>query len=355
LGIGVEIDGDLLSATIPTFRQDLEREADLIEEIGRIHGYDRLPSTPPRAVLRVGRKEPLESWKDGLRELLVGLGLSEVVVDGFDKEGWRTTVGLSDEDLVEVRNPMTEAQRALRGQLVPGILSVVETNLNQRVVGGMIFEIGRVFSRSSGERDALGGALFGRTGLELRGKEQVDLGLAKGILSAMFSALGAERMEVSTTSLPPFLAPGRAGRVFASGEELGWFGELAPAIRSRLAASVEIVVFEFDLETLWRLHPGARTFVPLPRFPASLRDLSLHAPVDLAEDEIREAIRAEKEVEHVLLYDLYEGEQVASGRKSLTYEVSLRASDHTLTDEEAAAIVGRIEARLAELDVHLRA
>jgi phenylalanyl-tRNA synthetase beta chain len=219
----------------------------------------------------------------------------------------------------------------------------------------MVFEIGRVFSRTRGERDALGGALFGRTGLPLRGQAQVDLGLAKGILSAVFAALGAERTQVSTTSLPAFLTPGRAGRVFAAGEELGWFGELAPPIRSRFAATVEIIVFEFDVETLWRLHPGVRAFAPLPRFPASLRDLSLHAPTDLAENAIREEIHAEKEVEHVLLYDLYQGEQVSAGRKSLTYEVSLRAPDHTLTDEEVGAIVGRIEARLAELDVLLRA
>lgn len=349
-----EDDGDLVTR-VPTFRGDLTREVDLIEEIGRIYGYDRLPSTSPRATLRMGRKDPIELYKDRVRTILTGLGLSEVVTDGFDKAQWRRSLLLSDNDLVTVCNPMIAGQGVLRGSLLPGILFVVELNLNHRVDGGMLFEVGRVFSQEHGERESLAGALFGRTGIPLHGKEEVDPAEAKGILTDLFAGLNVELARIVADEVPCFLHPGRGGRLVIDTETIGLFGELAPTVRDLLPGRPRVILFELDLKELYRRGGGQRVFTPLPRFPASKRDLSLLSPIDLPEEEIRGAIRAEAQVEHVLLYDLYQGEQVATGCKSLTYEVSLRAADRTLTDEEVSSIIARIEKRLAKLGVRLRA
>lgn len=354
LGMEVTADGDALSLKIPTFRADLEREVDLVEEVGRIVGYDRLLPVAPKGVLHLGVRDPLEETKDRVRALLVGLGLSEVVTDGFEKTSWREVLRLPEEDLVAVGNPMTAGQRLLRGALLPGILSVVEANLNQRRDGGMLFEVGRVFSKARGERDALAAAVFGRTGVPLSGKGEVGVGEAKGILFGLLSGLGVQDARVASDEVPPFLHPGRGGQVQVGGESVGLFGEVGAAVVSRLPAPLRVVVFELDLERLHALQGQRRVFAPLPRFPVAKRDLSLLIPAGLAEEAVRAAIAAEKEVEGILLYDLYQGGQVAAGEKSLTYDLSLRAKDRTLTDEETEAVLSRIEARLAGLGVRLR-
>ena len=226
--------------------------------------------------------------------------------------------------------------------------------LNQHVEGGMLFEIGRVFGPERAERESVAGALFGRTGIPLRGKDEVDLAAAKGILVDLFSGLNLEAAQIRADEVPPFLHPERGGRVVLDGKTIGLFGELAPQIRDRLLGATRVILFELDLEDLYTQPASERMFTPLPRFPASKRDLSLLVPVDLPEARVREAICAEEAVERVLLYDLYHGEQVAAGAKSLTYEVSLRAADRTLTDENVDATVSRIAKRLAELGVRLR-
>ena len=354
LEIGVEEDGDALIAHIPTFRTDLTREADLIEEIGRIYGYDRFPSLPPRAVLHMGRKAPLEAYKDRARMILTGLGVNEVVTDGFAKADWRAALGLSADGLVRLRNPMAADQNMLRDRLIPGLLAVVRTNLNRGVVGGMIFETGRVFTNDR-ERDGLAAAFFGRTGIPLRGKEEVDILAIKGILVDLLSGLGINDARIESADPPAFFHPGRGGRILVGKDEVGIFGELSPQIAAERLDGVRTVLFELDLEKLFALKTESSEFVPLPRYPASKRDLSLLVPEELPEEEVRKAIAAEKRVESVFLYDLYQGDQVASGYKSLTYELTLRAPDRTLTDEEVAKVISRIERRLAQLGVKLRA
>jgi phenylalanyl-tRNA synthetase beta chain len=354
LEIEANADGDEIVATIPHFRPDLEREIDLVEEVGRVHGYDRLPKIPPRSVLRVGRKDAIERGKDRIREVLVGLGLCEIIDDGFDKRAWREAFGLPEDDLVNIRNPMAATQSALRSNLLPGVLTVIETNLNSGVAGGRIFELGRAFSLKDGERERLAGALFGRTGIPLRGKELVSLGEAKGVLDSLFDQLRLDHVEVEAGDLPAHLHPGRSARFVRRGEEIGHFGELAPALVDRFPIPTTVLVFELDVSALMTEAEASVVFAPLPRFPASKRDLSLSAPVEVPEAKIRELLRSEPTVESVLLYDLYLGEQVAAGRKSLTYEIAFRAAERTLTDVEVTESLGRIEVRLREMDVHLR-
>jgi phenylalanyl-tRNA synthetase beta chain len=355
LEIEAQLAGNEIAARIPSFRGDLEREEDLIEEIGRIYGYDRFPTTAPRVTLRVGRKDRAERGKDRIREVLVAHGLCEVLTDGFDKPDWRSALGFDEASLVRVRNPMAATQNAMRVSLLPGILGAVETNLNVGVDGGMIFEIGRVFSARSGERDALAGALFGRTRRPLAGKEIVGLPYAKSVLESLFRSLQLSGVSADQTGQEPFLHPGRSARFVCEGSRLGSLGEIAPHLAGRLTASMTLLLFEFDVASLLAHFEDPVTFAELPHVPASKRDLSLTAPAALPEAKIRAAIKSAPTLESILLYDLYQGKQVGEGRKSLTYEVTFRRPDRTLTDEEVAETIGRIEETLRALDVHLRA
>ncbi|MGD9675579.1 MAG: phenylalanine--tRNA ligase subunit beta [Candidatus Bipolaricaulia bacterium] len=345
---------DVVTAEIPWFRPDLEREVDLIEEVGRLHGYDRLEAVAPRAVVRVGRKDIAELGKDRIRASLVALGMDEVVNDGFDDRRWREALSAPDDDLLRVRNPMGAAQAALRGSLLPGLLATVETNLRRGVDGGAVFELGRVFSRARGETDALGGALFGRTGLPLSGKERVSLSTAKGLLDQLLASLQIDGVEVVADAERPFLHPGRSGTWRRAGQAIGVFGELHPSLRDQFAVPTTVLVFEFALASLLAAAPPAR-YRPIPLLPAAKRDLSLTVPLAVEEARVRAVLASEPAVESILLYDLYVGEQVGEGKKSLTYELTLRAPERTLTDAEATAIVDRLAGRLAELDVHVRA
>lgn len=354
LGMKVSKKGDNLLAQVPSFRPDLNREVDLIEEIGRIYGYNRLPSTPPETTLQIGKKPPMELYKGQIRAILTGLGLDEAVTDGFDKRQYREALALPAENLVEIKNPMTVGQRALRGSLLPGLLSVVETNLKRGVAGGMLFEVGRVFSKPRNEHESLAGLLFGRTELPLSGRRNIDLLAAKGVIQNLLASLNVGEPRFLTNDIPTFLHPGRAARITLAGEEMGLLGELAPTVCDNLSGSATLILFEIDIDKLQRLGRTKQLFTPPGRFPASKRDLSLLAPIELPEEKIRQAITSEKLIDSVLLYDLYQGKQVSEHEKSLTYEISLRAGDHTLTDQEVDRSVHRIMKRLAKLDAHLR-
>jgi len=354
LEIEAVLDGEGIAASIPFFRPDLEREADLIEEVGRVYGYDRLRAKPPVTPLRIGEKDPGERNKERIREMLTGLGLSEVVADGFDRRRWREALEIPEADSVRIQNPMSAAQSRLRISLLPGILSIVDTNLSRGVDGGMIYELGRVFSASSGEHERLGGALFGRTGRPLEGKERVSFPIARGVLDELFRRLRLDGVGTAATDLPAFLHPTRGARLSRAGRSLGVLGELAPALRDHLAVPTTVLVFELDMGELTACADQRTVHVPLPQFPASKRDLSVSAPTRLAEAEVHTAILAEPGVETALLYDLYEGEQVGERRRSLTYELAFRTADRTLTDPEVDRIMEGIARRLERLDVRLR-
>jgi phenylalanyl-tRNA synthetase beta chain len=354
LQIPAEAEEDDIRVIVPAHRRDLEREVDLIEDIGRIYGYDRLSSQVPSPVLRVGRKDRVERDKDRVRDALVGQGMIEVITDGFDNRLWRDRLGQPDDDLIRITNPMTKGQTALRNSLVPDLLSVVETNLSQGVDGGMIFEWSRTFSRSAGEQETLGGALFGRTGTPLRGKELISLPLAKGILDQLFARLHLTGLTIVPEETPSFLHPSQSAWFERAGVRVGFMGALDPSLIEHFAVQVPIVLFEFSGAEITVATEGAIRYKKISQFPQSKRDLSVTAPRSLPAARIHEILLKESAVHSALLYDMYQGEQIAPEEKSLTYELSFRAADRTLTDAEVSASIDRIAAKLAVLDVRLR-
>jgi len=354
LELPVEVDGEALRVEVPAHRTDLQREVDLIEDVGRIYGYDQLTSASPRPILRIGRKDRIEEHKDIVRNTLVGQGMIEVITDGFDNRLWRERLGGSADGLIGISNPMTQGQVALRDSLVPDLLAVIETNLSQGVDGGMIFEWSRTFAQAFGERETLAGALFGRSGVPLRGKEMISLPMAKGILDHLFDRLHLSDVGIDSAETPSFLHPSRSAWLTRDGDRLGFLGALEPALIEHFAVQVPVVVFELDGSGITSEAGSPMRYHKVSPFPASKRDLSLSAPRDLAEARIREVVLRGDHVRSVLLYDLYQGEQIAEEQKSLTYELSFRAADRTLTDEDVAAAIERIARELAALDVRVR-
>ncbi len=362
--IGVELEdrGEDLIAKVPPHRTDLEREIDLIEEIARLYGYEKIPSIRPVVPLRRGSKDAEEEFADEVRRVCSSLGLFEVMKPGL--------VPASEAEVL-LRNPMVSGQEGLRSSLRYGLLEVVRENFAAQVEGVAAFEVGKAFFRGKdggvSEEYRLGIVLAGRTGISLSGKEHFSPVHLKGILEAFLSALRVEGVVLGEIDAP-WLHPYRRAGIYlvtrdtsrvtgteenASRSPIGWLGELTPDAAGDIPGSPRVLMLELSLPPLREIRRGAR-FEPLPKFPASKRDLSLLVPLDVPEGVVREAILEEELVESVFLYDLYRGAGVPEGTRSLTYEVSFRHPDRTLSSEEVEEAVKRILARLGPLGVRLR-
>ncbi len=369
LEMEVRTEGDRFRVRVPPHRTDLEREIDLIEEVARIYGYDRIPAVPPVVPLRRGGKDSREEFADEVRRICTALGLQEIL-----------TPGLVPMDAAEVRlkNPMAVGQEGLRASLRHGLLEAVRENFASQAEGLALFQVGRVFlSRGDEvvEEDRLGVVLAGRTGIPLAGKEHFGPSHLKGILEGILAALrvkGVEMGEIDAPWLHPFRRAGiylvtrDASRVTGAEKEdtsrvthhvsrmsIGWLGELTPEAAGDIPGNPRVLMLEISLLPLREAREEIR-FEPLARYPASKRDLSLLVPVGVPEGRVRGAILAEELVESVFLYDLYTGAGIPEGTRSLTYEVVFRHPDRTLSSEEVEEAVGRILARLEPLGVRLR-
>ncbi|MFH1609991.1 MAG: phenylalanine--tRNA ligase subunit beta [Candidatus Bipolaricaulota bacterium] len=346
LGLALQERGDALEAHIPSFRRDLTREIDLVEEVARLYGYDRIPALPPRVEPRIGRKDPRETFTDRVREILASLGLLETYTPGLVPAAGAE---------VRLRNPLAQGLDGLRASLLPGLLSTVRGNLEAQAPGVAVFEVGRVFLHQGDEvreEDRVGIALAGRPPIPLAGKGEYAPADLKGILDAFLAAL-----RVTGAGLGPCaddrLHPARRAGVILGGQAIGWLGELAPHLVADLPGARRVLALEL---TLPPLRDAARSpeHRPIPRSPASKRDLSLLVPQGLAEGGIREAILAEPLVESAFLYDLYQGAGIPMDQLSLTYEVAFRDPERTLASDEVDAAVGRILARLGRLGGRIR-
>jgi len=331
---------------IPTWRDDLEREIDLVEEVARIHGFDRIEPVPPCVPPKLGDKDAKERFVDRVREVCAALGLTEAVTWPFTSEG---------DAEVHIRNPMTQGEEGLRTSLLPGLLRAARTSFEAQAPGVALFEVGRVFELDGGEimeRERVGVVLAGRSGLPLVGKDPYTLGELRGLLGALLDAIRISELGVTPSGATP-LQPGRRAGLLLAGEPVGWIGEVAPALCADLPGKRRAFAFELDLAPLLEAvrAPEAR---PVPRFPVSKRDLSLVAPREVPATTVRAALLAEPLLEDCVLYDLYEGKGIEPDARSLTYELTFRHPERTLSSEEVEEAVVRIMGRLAAHGVRLR-
>lgn len=346
---------------IPSFRREVEREIDLIEEIGRIYGYDKIPPQRPTFPLVAGRRARVEDLKDKIRKILTGLGLSEAVNWGL----------ISVEDLqifnrgpvLRIRNPMSDEVAALRSSLWPNLLRNVQHNAYQQVDGVRLFELGQVFQREqNAERLTLGIALAGRALVPLQGNAQIyDFYDLKGVVETLLMELGFRNFAFELGS-EPLLHPSRQAWLKAKDDILGLLGELHPDLAQRYDIPWRVFLFELNLEEIYQRLQTLTLPIwseiqqrATPRYPASKRDLSLLVPKHIWEVHVRRILEGERRVERVFLYDLYCGDQIPQGYKSLTYEITFRDWHKTMSDDEVNEMVARMEARLQdELGVQIR-
>jgi len=355
-GLGFAVgaaDGEGRRVAIPSWRGDVLREQDLIEEVGRHYGLDRIPSTLPPARRRGGLR-PAQARARRLRDVLVGAGLVEVVGLSFVAEG------LEARPAVGIANPLADVAPLLRSSLVdPGLLDTLRHNVSHGQRDARLFELGRVFVAQAGrveERMHLGLVLAGaaRPRQWAEKARVVDFFDAKGLIELLAARLGVP-LAVAAGGAPAWLHPGKSAAVSHAGKAIGFVGALHPEARARHELRDEVVVAELRLDGVLEARVADVRAQALPRHPAVSRDLSVLVARDVTADALVEWTRgaAGPLLRAVQVSDRYEGPPVPEGRVSLMLALRYQEPERTLTNEEVQAsvedVVRALRARGAEI------
>jgi phenylalanyl-tRNA synthetase beta chain len=346
-------------ATAPSFRPDLEREVDLFEEVARLMGYDRVPTTLPASRLGPQPLDPTWILRNRVRAALEASGFNEIISYTFIPDGFQDKLGLADDDpkrdAVRILNPLSEEQALMRTSMAHGLLDTLRRNQSHGVTDVALYEIGLIYSPRPGrelpeERLTVGGVLAGsRTPLSWHHKpENVDFYDLKGAVETLLAELDAPRPSFAPAGFPAYYQHGAAASIACGDTVVGWLGRVGAQAAQNYGLRSEAFLFELDLKRLGAALPGLPVFKPLPRFPSVNRDLSIRLDRDVPAGRVIDFIRdlGEDSLIDVTLFDAYEGEKVRQGQKSLAFRLEYRDENRTLTDEEVNQVHQRIMDRV---------
>jgi phenylalanyl-tRNA synthetase beta chain len=344
LGFAIKaVDGGW-DVTVPTRRVDVLREVDLIEEVARHYGFDRVPTTFPALLTPPPAIDPRITRTRRLRGLMTGAGFSEAVTFGFVSESAAAGFAAPDE-IVPISNPLSEQFAVLRPSALPGLVDAVAHNLRREQRDVRLFEIGARFTRSGGERRVLACAWAGLVGGDHwgGGTRPVDYFDLQGVVDRLGDAM-LLRMQFEPAR-QGWLVPGRSAQArLDDGQPIGWLGQIAPEIADNHGISTAVFVAELDLDALDRSIRDETQVVPLPRHPSVTRDISILVDDTLAAAAIRRTIveTAPSTLARVAEFDRYQGKGIPEGKVSLSLRLTFRAPDRTLTDVEAQTAMDEI-------------
>ena len=367
LGFAVDDSGTELGVVVPTFRRDVAQEDDLVEEVIRVWGYDRIPAT----LVAGGALQPVKhpaslTLARAVSRALNAAGLHEALTYTLVDPARLRALGWDDDtQLIALGNPLSQERSVLRPSLVPGLLEVLAHNASRQVTDVRVFEVGHVFAprrEADGDRPAheelwLGLALTGARQDRAwhAGRERVDVYDAKGLAELALAVAGAPAWRVApwepSAGAGGYLAPGRRAHLVAGDRVVGWFGEVAPAAREAFDLAAPVFAAELSLTALLAMPPAAPVHRPLPRFPAVQRDLAIAVGARVSAAEIEAHVRGLglPLLARIALFDVYTGAQVGPGMRSLAFSLTWQAPDRTLTDREVnelhAQVVEAVRAR----------
>jgi len=339
LGLKCERDGaDAIKVTVPYWRTDISVAEDLVEEVARITGYDSIPTTIPSGQLPAYKPERMRDLVQRISDLLVGCGMQEVITyslisrDAMKKADLETVA-------LKVANPITIEQEYLRTSLRPGLLMTLAYNQRFEEGGLKLFEVDKIYMPREGdlphEKRMLACVLCGDRNATFwqQANGKVDFFDAKGIVETVIGRLGLQAMFSPASD--KLLIAGRTASIHIRDTIVGVVGELHPRIAERFdIRSRPVYLFEIDMEQLLPLTSVTPKYNPLPRFPATMRDIALIIDIDTPSDRLVNIIQGSPLVSRVTLFDVYTGEQVPKGKKSLAFRIEYQTPERTLTDEE---------------------
>lgn len=348
--------------TPPTFRIDITREVDLIEEIARYYGYDRIPVTLPAIAVNPIERDPLDLVISKSREVLIGFGYTEVINYTFVSPTFADMLNLPTSDprrrLVVINNPLSDEQSVMRPTIVYSLLENSRRNFNVGTRDQRFFEIGRVFLKTSAgclpeEHNYLTALLAGSRWERSWAypQQRADFYDLKGCVSGLFAALKIDDVRYNSALREPFLHPGRSCGILIKEQPVGFLGELLPEVSERFDLAECPILFELDLDRLTGFVMDKLNYQEVSRYPACIRDVAFVVGGEMESITIMDVVKSMKEelLEDVSIFDLYEGPGIPSGTKSLGLRFSYRSLNRTLTDEEVNGIHGKVVKKIIEL------
>ncbi len=349
----IEVEADGKTAKIPTFRPDLVSEADLAEEIARFYGYDKIETTLAAGTPTCGKKSYTQLIEDKIRNTMVACGFCEAMTFSFESPKVYDKLSIDESSTlrkaVKITNPLGEDFSIMRTQSANGMLESLSTNYNRRNGSAYLFEMGKVYIPEEVPMKKLPNEIPTLT-LGMYGKN-CDFYVLKGVVEELARALGfASKLSFEPDDSVPFMHPGRLAKIFGKNEEMGYVGEAHPLTLKNYSIGTRAYIAVVDLSKAFELADFERSFKPLPKYPATERDVSMIVSEDVTVKEIEDIIKKKggKNLERVKLFDVYKGEQVGKGLKSVAYSIRFRAADRTLTDDEVNKPVDKILSELKD-------
>jgi phenylalanyl-tRNA synthetase beta chain len=366
LDFAVATDGDnTLAVTVPTFRPDVEREIDLIEEVAIVFGYENIPATVPGRLMQSGRLTPTQKLERRAREALRAAGLNETISHSFlapaDLDRMSYPEDAAERHMLPLASPVSEDQTHMRTTLLPALLQAAEHNQRHRVASVWLYEIGPAFfPRGEGELPTeclhaagiISGPYWSGAWNMPDDRLLPDFFTAKGIIEQLVAVLGVHRVTYAASEHPA-MHPGQCAAVLLADTQIGVIGKLSRRLQDRYDLETEAYVFEVDLDALFEGASLYSEYQPVPRFPAALRDIALvvnDTPQHTAEA-LREAIceAGGEQLAAAEVFDVYRDTQrLGEGKKQLAFRLSFRTPEGTLTDEQVDDLIATIVTHLSD-------
>lgn len=354
---GIESDGKM--AIIPTFRPDIQIEADLAEEVARFYGYDNIKTTLAIGTPTVGKKNRKQIVEDIVKNTMISMGLSEAMTFSFESPKNFDKLNIKNDDkmrqTINISNPLGEDFSAMRTCTLNGMLTSLSTNYNRRNPEAFLFEIGMTYIPKSlplkelpNEKSYITIGMYG----------DIDFYDLKGIIEELTDILGfSNKTEYSPIKNISFMHTGRCAQITVNNEQIGYFGEVHPQVTQNYNIGTKVYIAVIEINYLCKYAEFERNYEALPKFPAVERDIAMLVKDDIIVKDLENVMKQKggSYLENIKLFDVYKGKQIQEGYKSIAYNILFRAKDHTLTDEEVNIPMKKILESLKEkFDVQLR-
>ena len=340
-----ENEDNTLQVTVPTYRIDLEEDADFAEEVGRIYGYDHIPATMAKTNIVAGGKTNGQIIEDIAKDALNAMGLNEILTYSFVSPKSIDKIRLNKDciknNFITLINPLGDETSSMRTTLLPNLLEVMSRNYNRKVEDFGAFEIGRVFIPSNNSCKPLPHEL---KSLVIGIYGEGDYFKLKGIIEGLFHVLGVKDYIYEVEKYHPTFHPGRCGNIIYGDHTVGTLGEIHPKVMENYGLTERCYCAEIDFQLLLQLTRLDITYKPLPKFPAISRDFAVVLKDDILVKEIEKIIEdnGDELLESYKLFDFYKGDQIPEGHKSIAYALTYRHYERTLKDEEVNIVHDKI-------------
>ena len=349
------VSSEVLELEVPTFRLDITEDADILEEIARIYGYDNIPAANLEGNATAGVKTDKQKFIDNVKANSIACGLNEILTYSFVSPRGVDKINLCADDekrnFVKIMNPLGEETSVMRTTLIPNMLDVISTNISHKVEEVSAFECGNTFTPQEGlpvESKKYCVGMYGK---------EVDFFVLKGVVESVLNNVGLKGYEIEPETTNLTFHPGRCAKIVYNNIYIGTFGELHPDVIENYNLGQRVYVAEINIDTVFENLNLTKSYNPLPKYPSTSRDIALIVKDEVFVKQIEDIIKANGEdlVESYKLFDVYKGAQIEEGHKSIAYSITYRSKDKTLTDEDVAKVHEKILSELSEkLNANLR-